>query len=74
MFTSIINAIVAIMTSITTSAGALDKVAKSLDNLATVAEETSASYVDEAKSDREIAKMRRAAERQKQLAALQSQQ
>jgi len=74
MFTSIINAIVAIMTSITTSAGALDKVAKSLDNLATVAEETSASYVDEAKSDREIAKLRRAAERQKQLAAIQSQQ
>lgn len=71
MFTSITNAIIAIMTSITTSAGALDKVAKSLDNLATVAEETSATYVDEAKADRELAKMKRAAERQKQLAALQ---
>lgn len=74
MFTSIINAIVAIMTSITTSAGALNKVAISLDNLATVAEQTSAGYVDEAKADREIAQMKRAKERAKALAELQAQQ
>lgn len=74
MFTSIINAIVAIMTSLTTSAGALNKVAISLDNLATVAEQTSAGYVDEAKADREIAQMKRAQERAKQLAQLQAQQ
>ncbi len=74
MFTSIINAIVAIMTSLTTSAGALNKVAISLDNLATVAEQTSAGYVDEAKADREIAQMKRAKERAKALAELQAQQ
>lgn len=74
MLTSIINAIVAIMTSLTTSAGALNKVAISLDNLATVAEQTSAGYVDEAKADREIAQMKRAQERAKQLAQLQAQQ
>lgn len=74
MFTSIINAIVAIMTSLTTSAGALNKVAISLDNLATVAEQTSAGYVDEAKADREIAQMKRAKERAKALADLQAQQ
>lgn len=73
MFTSIINAIVAIMTSLTTSAGALNKVAISLDNLATVAEQTSAGYVDEAKADREIAQMKRAKERAKLLAELQAQ-
>ena len=73
MFSSIINAIVAIMTSLTSSAGALNKVAISLDNLATVAEQTSAGYVDEAKADREIAQMKRAQERAKQLAQLQSQ-
>ena len=73
MFTSIINAIVAIMTSLTTTAGALNKVAVSLDNLATVAEQTSAGYVDEAKADREIAQMKRAQERAKQLTQLQSQ-
>lgn len=73
MFTSIINAIVAIMTSLTTSAGALNKVAISLDNLATVAEQTSAGYVDEAKADREIAQMKRAKERAKALAELQAQ-
>lgn len=71
MFTSIINAIVALMTSLTTTAGALNKVAVSLDNLATVAEQTSAGYVDEAKADREIAQMKRAQERAKQLAQLQ---
>ena len=74
MFTSIINAIIAIMTSLTTSAGALNKVAISLDNLATVAEQTSAGYVDEAKADREIAQMKRAKERAKALAALQAKQ
>ena len=74
MFTSIINAIIAIMTSLTTSAGALNKVAISLDNLATVAEQTSAGYVDEAKADREIAQMKRAKERAKALAKLQAQQ
>lgn len=74
MFTSIVNAIVAIMTSLTTSAGALNKVAISLDNLATVAEQTSAGYVDEAKADREIAQMKRAKERAKALAELQAQQ
>ena len=74
MFTSIINAIIAIMTSLTTSAGALNKVAISLDNLATVAEQTSAGYVDEAKADREIAQMKRAKERAKALAELQAQQ
>lgn len=74
MFTSIINAIVAIMTSLTTSAGALNKVAISLDNLATVAEQTSAGYVDEAKADREIAQMKRAKERAKALADLQAHQ
>lgn len=73
MFTSIINAIIAIMTSLTTSAGALNKVAISLDNLATVAEQTSAGYVDEAKADREIAQMKRAKERAKLLAELQAQ-
>lgn len=73
MFTSIINAIIALMTSLTTTAGALNKVAVSLDNLATVAEQTSAGYVDEAKADREIAQMKRAQERAKQLAQLQSQ-
>ena len=73
MFTSIINAIIAIMTSLTTSAGALNKVAISLDNLATVAEQTSAGYVDEAKADREIAQMKRAKERAKALAELQAQ-
>lgn len=73
MFTSIINAIVAIMTSLTTSAGALNKVAISLDNLATVAEQTSAGYVDEARADREIAQMKRAKERAKALAELQAQ-
>jgi hypothetical protein len=73
MFTSIINAIVALMTSLTTTAGALNKVAVSLDNLATVAEQTSAGYVDEAKADREIAQMKRAQERAKQLAQLQAQ-
>lgn len=74
MFTSIINAIVALMTSLTTTAGALNKVAVSLDNLATVAEQTSAGYVDEAKADREIAQMKRAKERAKALADLQAQQ
>ena len=74
MFTSIINAIIAIMTSLTTSAGALNKVAISLDNLATVSEQTSAGYVDEAKADREIAQMKRAKERAKALAELQAQQ
>ena len=74
MFTSIINAIIALMTSLTTSAGALNKVAISLDNLATVAEQTSAGYVDEAKADREIAQMKRAKERAKALAELQAQQ
>ena len=74
MFTSIINAIIALMTSLTTSAGALNKVAISLDNLATVAEQTSAGYVDEAKADREIAQMKRAKERAKVLAKLQAQQ
>ena len=73
MFTSIINAIVAIMTSLTTSAGALNKVAISLDNLATVAEQASAGYVDEAKADREIAQLTRAAERAKKLKELQAQ-
>jgi uncharacterized protein YqfA (UPF0365 family) len=73
MFTSIINAIIAIMTSLTTSAGALNKVAISLDNLATVAEQTSAGYVDEARADREIAQMKRAKERAKALAELQAQ-
>jgi uncharacterized protein YqfA (UPF0365 family) len=73
MFTSIINAIVAIMTSLTTSAGAFNKVAISLDNLATVAEQTSAGYVDEARADREIAQMKRAKERAKALAELQAQ-
>lgn len=73
MFTSVINAIIALMTSLTTTAGALNKVAVSLDNLATVAEQTSAGYVDEAKADREIAQMKRAAERAKQLAQLQAQ-
>ena len=71
MFTSIINAVVALMTSLTTTAGALNKVAVSLDNLATVAEQTSAGYVDEARADREIAQMKRAQERAKQLAKLQ---
>ena len=74
MFTSIIKAIVAIMTSLTSSAGALNKVAIALDNLATVAEQTSAGYVDEAKADREIARMKRAKERAKALADLQAQQ
>lgn len=74
MFTSIINAIIAIMTSLTTSAGALNKVALAMDNLATVAEQTSAGYVDEAKADREITQMKRAAERAKALAKLQAQQ
>lgn len=74
MFTSIINAIIAIMTSLTTSAGALNKVAISLDNLATVAEQTSAGYVDEAKADREIAQMKRAKERAKLLAELQKEE
>ena len=71
MFTSIINAVVALMTSLTTTAGALNKVAVTLDNLATVAEQTSAGYVDEAQADREIAQMKRAQERAKQLAKLQ---
>ena len=74
MFSSIIKAIVAIMTSLTSSAGALNKVAIALDNLATVAEQTSAGYVDEAKADREIARMKRAKERAKALADLQAQQ
>ena len=74
MFSSIINAIIAIMTSLTTSAGALNKVAIAMDNLATVAEQTSAGYVDEAKADREINQMKRAKERAKALAKLQAQQ
>ena len=73
MFTSIINAIVALMTSLTTTASAANKVALALDNLATVAEQTSAGYVDEAKADREIAQLTRAAERAKKLKELQAQ-
>ena len=72
MFTSIINAIVAMMTAATTTAGAVNKIAVSLGNLATVAEQTSAGYVDEAKADREIAQLTRAAERAKKLKALQA--
>ena len=74
MFTSIINAIVALMTSLTTAASAANKVALALDNLATVAEQTSAGYVDEAKADREIAQLTRAAERAKKLKELQAQE
>lgn len=73
MFTSIINAVIAIMTSLTTTASAANRAAVAIENLAKVAEETSAGYVDEARADREIAQMRRAAERAKQLAQLQSQ-
>ena len=74
MFASIINAIIALMTSLTTTAGAVTKLAVSLDNLATVAEQTSAGYVDEAKADREVAQLTRAAERAKKLKKLQAQQ
>lgn len=73
MFTSIINAVIALMTSITTTASAANRAAVAIENLAKVAEETSAGYVDEARADREIAQMRRAAERAKQLAQLQAQ-
>ena len=73
MVTSIINAIIAMMTAATTTAGAVNKIAVSLDNLATVAEQTSAGYVDEAKADREIAQLTRAAERAKKLKELQAQ-
>lgn len=72
MFTSIINAVIALMTSITTTASAANRAAVAIENLARVAEETSAGYVDEARADREIAQMRRAAERAKQLAQLQA--
>lgn len=53
MFTAVANALIAIMTAVTTAAGASEKLAKSLDNLATVAEETSGAYVDQARINRE---------------------
>ena len=54
MFTSIINAVVALMTSITTLAGAANKLAVAADNLATVTEEASGMYLDEARANRAI--------------------
>lgn len=51
MFTAIGNAIKALMLSITTFAGALDKVSRTVDNLASVAEETSAGYLAETRLD-----------------------
>lgn len=74
MFSSFIKAFVAMMTSITTLASAANRSAAALDNLAKVAEATSAGYVDEAQADREIAQLKRAKERAKLLAELQAQQ
>ena len=51
MFTAIGNAIKALMLSITTFAGALDKISRTVDNLASVAEETSKGYLDETRLD-----------------------
>lgn len=72
MFTSIANAIIALMTALTTTASAANRTAVAIDNLAKVAEATSASYVDEAEADREIAKLKRAKERSKLLAELEA--
>ena len=52
MFTSIINAIIAMMTAATTTAGAVNKIAVSLDNLATVAEQTSLAQQSVPRSSR----------------------
>ena len=74
MFTSIVNAVIALMTTITTTASAANRTAVALDNLAKVAEATSAGYVDEAQADREIAQLKRAKERAKLLAELQKEE
>ncbi|MCA9911979.1 MAG: hypothetical protein KC496_01465 [Anaerolineae bacterium] len=52
MFSSIANAIVAICTSLITFAGAINKVAQTVDNLASVSEETSGQYLDDTRAKR----------------------
>lgn len=74
MFASIINAVIALMTTITTAASAANRTAVALDNLAKVAEASSAGYVDEAQADREIAQLKRAKERAKLIAQLQAEE
>lgn len=52
MFTSIANAVKAMCTAIITLANASNKVAMTVDNLASVAEETSRGYLDETRVNR----------------------
>lgn len=47
------TAIVQFFSAITVFFGAFEKIAKTADNLATVAEEASGTYVDEARADRQ---------------------
>lgn len=54
MFAAISAAITSLFTVITTLCSASNKTAKALDNLATVAEEMSGTYVDNARADREL--------------------
>lgn len=52
MFSSIAQAVIAFCTAFITLASALNKVASTVDNLATVADETSGQYVDDARAQR----------------------
>lgn len=54
MFQSIFNAVIALMTAVTTTAGAANKLATACDNICTVAEEASGTYLDEARANRAI--------------------
>ena len=61
MFANITAAIAQTFNAVTTLASAAEKLAKTADNLATVGVETSGIYVDNARSDREIAQIERKA-------------
>lgn len=54
MFQSIFNAVIALMNALTTTAGAANKLAVAADNICTVAEEASGTYLDEARFNRAL--------------------
>ncbi len=54
MFTSIANAIIAMMSAITTFAGATNKLANATDNWCTIAEEASGLSLDQARFNRAL--------------------
>ena len=62
----------ALLTMLASFFSAGEKVAKTLDNLATVAEETSGAYVDEARADRQSKIAARAIADAQTIAALES--